>query len=154
MPKVFDAFDGSERDIDSVMPQQEINQRTRRALPALDLVLAHAVNEVVLLGRGELSKPFAVDGLAALLNGSKRSTINVYERRTHARDARHEQTIPRRYTELIVHEIRDPRFACARKQSVAHCLQRFDFVEASAPSSARPAPVPRLGSAKPRRPQW
>ena len=94
----------------------------------LDLVLAHAVNEVVLLGRDKLSKPFTVDGLAAPLNGSKRSTINVYERRTHARDARHEQTISRRYAELIVHEIRDPRFACAWKQSVTHCLQRFDFV--------------------------
>ena len=79
--QAFDAFYRPERDINRVMPQEKVNERTRRALPAFDLVLAHAVNEVVLLGRDELSKPFAVDGLAAPLDGSKRSTINVYERR-------------------------------------------------------------------------
>src|ERR1700679_283112 len=113
--QAFDAFDRSERDIDSVMPQKEIHEWTRRTLPALDLVLAHTVDEVVLLGRGELGKFLAVERLAAPLHGPKRRAIKIDEWRTHTRDARHQQAIAHRHVKLMIDKARNPRLARPRK---------------------------------------
>src|SRR5216683_3187099 len=55
----FVAFDGSVDDIDGVAAQHQVDERSAGALPALDLVLAHRVDEIVLLARIELREPAA-----------------------------------------------------------------------------------------------
>src|SRR5262245_66228839 len=46
------AFHGAVDDIDGVAAQHQIDEWSARPLPALDLVLAHAVDEAALLRRG------------------------------------------------------------------------------------------------------
>src|SRR6516162_4477599 len=47
------ALHGAVDHVDRVRAQHEIDEPARRALPAVDLVLPHQVDEVVLIGRGQ-----------------------------------------------------------------------------------------------------
>jgi hypothetical protein len=48
------ALDGAVSHVDRVIAQCAVDERLRRALPAFDLVLAQAGDEVALLGGGEV----------------------------------------------------------------------------------------------------
>src|SRR3981081_2052355 len=51
------ALNGAVSHIDRVIAQCAVDERLRRALPAFDLVLAQAGDEVALLGGGEIGAP-------------------------------------------------------------------------------------------------
>src|SRR2546430_6656425 len=50
------AFHGAVDDIDGIATQQQVDKWSSRALPAFDLVLAHAVDQAALLAFAELCK--------------------------------------------------------------------------------------------------
>src|ERR1700674_1319291 len=88
---------GAENDIHRIAAQNEIDEWPRRALPALDLALTQAIDEVVLLGFAELRKaPAAIAALARAIDGAERAPIEIGEGRPHIEDARLQQCIVRR----------------------------------------------------------
>src|SRR5450631_1245886 len=82
---------GAVDDIDGVAAQHEINQPGRRTLPAVDLVLAQLIDEIVLLGRRKRGETFAAAGDAGLVDAADRRTIEVDEGRLDVDDAGFEQ---------------------------------------------------------------
>src|SRR5205807_2390648 len=70
------AVHGAIDDIYRVAPQQQINEGSRRTLPAFQLVLTHAVHEAALLCLVELHKCAAAVGrLARPIDGAERRPI-------------------------------------------------------------------------------
>src|ERR1700730_16789581 len=114
---------GAVDDIDGVAPQYEIDLRGRRTLPAVDLVLAELIDEVVLLGSRKCCEPFAAAARARFVDAANRSAIVIYEGRPDVDDAGFEQRLARRNRELLVDEMRDADLARARYQGLA---QRFN----------------------------
>src|SRR5215470_15413847 len=83
------AVHGAVDDVDRVAAQDQIDERSRRALPALDLVLAHVVDEATLLGFAELRESAAVvERLARAVDRAQRGAIEIGVGRTHVEDAR------------------------------------------------------------------
>src|SRR6516165_373707 len=90
--KGFVAVHGSVDDIDSITAQHESDEGSTGALPALNLVLAHGVDEVVPFARTELREfATAVERLARIVNGAQRSAIEIGVGRANIEDARFEQ---------------------------------------------------------------
>src|SRR5579883_791367 len=82
------ALHGAVDHVDRIGAQEEIHEACRRALPALDLALAHGIDEIVLLARVKLGE--AAPGTARLggaVYGAQRRAIEVRERRSHIHDA-------------------------------------------------------------------
>src|ERR1700675_2780560 len=75
------AIHGAVDDVDRVGAKEEIDERRARALPAVELVLAHQVDEIVLLAGAEGCESFAEFGLAGALDRAERGTIKVRVRR-------------------------------------------------------------------------
>src|SRR5215470_6795195 len=73
--EVLVALDRAVHDVDRVAAQQEVDEAGARALPAVDLVLAHEVDEVALLDRVELGELAAVHGLAGAVHGADGGAI-------------------------------------------------------------------------------
>src|SRR6516165_7741817 len=83
------ALHGSVDDIDSIAAQNEIDKWSAGAAPALDLVLAHGVDEIMLFARTQPRKfAAAVDCLARIVNSARRSAIEVGIGRANIKDAR------------------------------------------------------------------
>src|SRR5262249_33534032 len=64
--------------VDRVAARDEINERSGRPLPAVDLVLAHAVDEVVLARGVELREAFAVERGARALDRTERGAVEIH----------------------------------------------------------------------------
>src|SRR6516164_11547799 len=93
----FVALHGSVDDVDSIATQNEIDKGSARAAPALDLVLAHGVDEIMLFARTKLRKfAAAVERLARAVNSIDCSAIEVGIGRANIEDARLEQCLFRR----------------------------------------------------------
>src|SRR5262245_18610975 len=70
------AFHGAVDDIDRVVTQHGVDEAAAGPLPAVDLVLAHVVDEAVLLGGIELRKtPATVVRLAGAVDRAERGAI-------------------------------------------------------------------------------
>src|SRR5207249_3599483 len=80
-------------DVDRVAAQDGVDERRRRALPAVDLVLAHVVHELDLLIGGRLVELVPQPSLARAVDGAHRGAIEVHERRPHVEDARLQQRL-------------------------------------------------------------
>src|SRR5262249_7080695 len=100
------AVHGAVDDVDGIAAQHQIGERSRRALPTLDLVLAHSVDEAALLGFAQLRKAVAVvECLAAAVDGTQRGAIEVRIGRAHVEDAGFEQRFLRRNRDLLIDEM-------------------------------------------------
>src|SRR5260221_14181610 len=82
------AFHGAVDDVDGVAARHQIDERPGRALPALQLVLAHQVNELSLLDGIELREAAAVARLARLVDRPDGGAVEVHARRPPIEDAR------------------------------------------------------------------
>src|SRR5882724_6732605 len=111
---------GAVDDIDGVAPQHEIDLRGRRALPAVDLVLAELIDEVVLLGSRKRSEPFAAALRARFVEAANSSAIEIYKRRLDVDDTSLEQRLARRNRDLLIDEVRDAGLTRARHQGLTH----------------------------------
>src|SRR6516225_6044004 len=72
------ALHGAVHHVDRVRAQHRIDKAAGRALPALDLVLPHRIDEIVLLGRVELGKAAPpMTRLAGALDRPERRPIEI-----------------------------------------------------------------------------
>src|SRR5215472_10988502 len=118
----FVAVHRSVNDIDGIAPQYQIDERCPGTLPTLDLVLAHGVDEVVLLGRTELCEfAAAVERLARIVDGAQRSAIEIGVGRANVKNARFEQGFLRRNGKLLIDEISDTCRTRAGDERLAQC---------------------------------
>src|SRR5665647_1653110 len=91
------ALDGAVDDVDGVTAQHEIDERTRWSLPAVDLVLAHQVDERVPLVSAELGEFFiAVLRLAGAIDGADGRAIKIHIGRANVENARFQQRLAMR----------------------------------------------------------
>src|ERR1700730_1532829 len=125
----FVAFHRSVDDIHRVATQQQVDERSAGALPALDFVLAHRVDEIVLLARTELRElAAAVKRLARVVDGGDRTSIEAGIGWANVEDARFEQCFFRRNGELLIDEMGNPCFTRARNDGLAQRLDSFRLV--------------------------
>src|SRR6516162_8251322 len=119
------ALHGAVDDVDGIAAQHQIDERPARPLPALDLVLAHIVDEAALLGFAKLCKrPAAVERLAGAIDRAQRRAIEVRIGRADVEDARFEQRLLRRDRDLLVDEVGYPGLARTRDERLAQRVQR------------------------------
>src|SRR5712675_1212812 len=109
-------------DVDRIAAEDGVDERRRRTLPAVDLVLAHVVHELDLLIGWRLGELVAEQALAAAVDGGDRGAIEVHERRAHVEDARLQQRLLGRDRNLVVDEMRDAGGARTLHQRVADRL--------------------------------
>src|SRR5579863_4141102 len=119
------AFHGAVDDIDRIGTQHRIGERGGAALPVLDLVLPHAVDELALILARGLRELFAEYFFARLVDRQKRAAIKIGEWRAEVEDAGLKQRFLRRHRYLLIDVVRDPGFACLRHQRLAQRLQSF-----------------------------
>src|SRR5215471_6057614 len=119
------ALHGAVHDVDGIAAQDGVDERRGRALPAVDLVLAHVVHELDLLIRRRLGELVAEHALAGAVDGVHCGAIEVHERRPHVQNARLQQRVLGRYRDLLIDEMRDAGRARALHERVA---DRFDDV--------------------------
>src|SRR5580693_5804399 len=72
---------GAVDDVDGVAAQHEIDLGPRRALPALDPVLAQRIDEIVLLGRRQRGEALAAPRRARSVDAGNRGAIEIGEGR-------------------------------------------------------------------------
>src|SRR5262249_10083970 len=92
--------------VDRVRAQQRVNERRRGTLPAVELVLAHAIDEIVLFRRRQLDEALALR-LAHAIDGAEGSAIEIRVGWPHIEDARFEQRFLRRPRNLLIDELDD-----------------------------------------------
>src|SRR5499427_9548289 len=69
---------GAVDDVDGIAAQHQVDEWSRRALPALDLVLAHTVDEIALLGFAQFSEgPAVVEPLAGSIDRPQGGAIEI-----------------------------------------------------------------------------
>src|SRR5215467_14862537 len=70
------AVHGAVDHVHGIAAQEQVDERPARALPTLDLVLAHIIDEAALLGFGELRKRLAaIARLAGPVNCAQRCPV-------------------------------------------------------------------------------
>src|SRR5579883_2297209 len=117
------ALHGAVDHVDGVAAQHRIDEAAGRALPAVDLVLPHGVDEPVLLGGGERRERAAAASLRGAVDRVDRRAIEVDERRLDIELARFEQRLAGRNRHLLIDEMRNAGALRARHQRLA---QRLD----------------------------
>src|SRR5215831_15905344 len=127
--KGFVALHGSVDDIDGVAAQHEVDEGSTGSSPALDLVLTHSVDEIVLLARTELREfAAAVDRLTCAVDSIDRSAIEVGVGRANIEDARFEQCFFRRNRKLLIDEVSDTCRTRTGDERLAQCLNGLRLV--------------------------
>src|SRR5712671_418702 len=121
-------LDGSVDHVDRVAARHEVDERPGRSLPAVELVLAHQVDELALLHAFELREAAPLARLARAVDRSDRRPVEVRKRGLDVEDAGFEQRLLRRNRKLLIDEMRDARRAGARNQGLAQCLQGLGLV--------------------------
>src|SRR4051812_199791 len=127
------ALHGAVDDIDGVAAQHEIDLAGGRTLPALDLVLAKLIDEVVLLGSRKRGEALAAARDACLVPAADRATIEVDEGRLHVNDAGFEERLDCRHRNLMIDEMREARLGRARHQCLAQCSEGLAFLSIEHP---------------------
>jgi hypothetical protein len=119
----FVAFHCTVDDIHRVATQQQVDERSAGALPALDFVLAHSVDEIVLLARTELRElAAAVERLTRIVDGGNRTSIKAGIGWANIEDACFEQCFFRRNRELLIDEMGNTCGTRARNERLTQCL--------------------------------
>src|SRR5258708_5903846 len=110
------AVHGAVDDIDGVAAQQQVDEWSGRALPVLDLVLAHVVDEAALLRLAELCKAATIERLAGAIDRTQCSAVEIRIGRADVEDAGFEQRVLRRDRDLLIDEMGYPCRAGARNK--------------------------------------
>src|SRR5215475_6008764 len=118
---------GAVDDIDGIAAQHRVNEWRRRALPAFQLVLPHAIDEIVLLRRALLDKAFALR-LAHAINCAERGTIEIDVGRTDVDDTRDQQRIVGRTGNLLIDKLNNPGITRPWHERLAERFQGLCFV--------------------------
>src|SRR6267154_4968441 len=121
---------GAVDDIDGVEAQHRIDKAAgRRTLPALDLVLAHIVDEAVLRSGTQFREFLTrVDHLARPVHCAKRGAVEISIWRPHVEDARLKQRLRRRYRNLVVDEMRNAAGTRTRYERFAERFEGCDLL--------------------------
>src|SRR5215510_2419745 len=120
------AFHRAVDDIDGITAQYEVDEGTGGTLPAVDLILAHQIDQggsfiVFELGKAAVT----VMRLACLIYGAERGAIEISIRRPHVENARFEQGLAGRDRKLLIDKVGDAGLFRAGHQRFAHSLQCF-----------------------------
>src|SRR6478735_592994 len=114
--------------IDGIAAHDQIDKRSRRALPAGDLVLAHLIDEIAPLIRADLCKgPVVVVGIAGAVDRAERRTVEIRVRRPDVENARLQQRFLGGDRELLIDEMRNAGSGCAGHQSFTQGFENFDL---------------------------
>src|SRR5580704_2460023 len=106
------ALHGAVDHVDRVTARHQIDERAGRTLPAVDLVLPHAIDEIVLPGGVEPGEALAVVlRLARPLDGADRRPVEIHVGRADVENARLQQRFLGRTRELLIDEMHDSRLA-------------------------------------------
>jgi hypothetical protein len=117
------ALHGAVDDVDRIAAQHQIDEWSGRALPALELVLAHAVHQAALLAFAQLNERPS-ERLAGAVERAQRNAIKIRVRWAHVEDASLEQRLLCRDRYLLINEMRYARLARARDQRLAERIER------------------------------
>src|SRR3954469_8701136 len=101
----FVALDRAVHHIDGVAAQHEVDEARRRALPALQLVLAHQVDELALRISGEPGEALIALRRGRLVDRADRSLVEIGVRRPDVEDACFQQRFLRRHRNLLIDEV-------------------------------------------------
>src|SRR5467141_507880 len=122
------AFHGSVDHVDGVAARDEVDERPGRSLPAVELPLAHQVDELALLHAFELREATPLARLARPVDRCDRRPVEVRKRGLDVEDAGFEQRLLGRNRKLLIDEMRDARRAGTRNHGLAQCLQGLGLV--------------------------
>src|SRR5580704_4389937 len=117
-----EALHGAVDHVDRIVAQGAVHEGLRRSLPALDLVLTQAIDEVVLLAAVELSKAALVQRPAGAVDPAQRRAIEIHVGRAHLGDPQAQERVSGRHRELLIDEMGDAVLACPDRQRLT---QRF-----------------------------
>src|SRR5262245_60573637 len=115
---------GAVDDIDRVAAQQQINERSGRALPVGEFVLSHRVDEGALVFLAELRKPEPVVAHPAdAIDRPEGRTIEIGVGRADVEDARFKQRLFGRDGDLLIDEMSNAGVAGPRYERFADRLE-------------------------------
>src|SRR5947209_12504210 len=114
--------------VDGVAASHEVDERPGRPLPAVDLPLAHQVDELALRKGIELREATPLARLARPVDRADRGPVEIPIRGLDVEDACLEQRLFGRNRKLLIDEMRNARRAGAWNERLAQCLQRLGFV--------------------------
>src|SRR5215468_4249222 len=138
----FVAFHGAVDHVDRIAAHDQIDEAAGRALPSIDLVLPHGVDEIALLGGGERREATAAARFGGLVDGANGGTIEVDAGRLDVELARLEQRLAGRNRHLLIDEMRNTGALRAWHQRLAHRLDGLGLVRLQ--QAERHALCPRL----------
>src|SRR5262249_43645567 len=113
--------------VDRVRAQQRVDERRRGTLPALEFVLAQAIDEIVLVRRRQFDEALALR-LAHAIDGAERGAIEVRVGWPHIEDARLEQRLLRRPRNLLIDELDDTGLTRAGNKGLAQRFESFRLI--------------------------
>src|SRR5258707_2476214 len=87
------AFHGSVDHVDGVAARHEVDERPGWALPAVELVLAHQIDELALLHALELREATPLARLARAVDRADRGSVEIRVRRLDVENARFEERL-------------------------------------------------------------
>src|SRR5713226_460057 len=119
----FVTFHRSVDHVDGVAARHEVDERPGRPLPAVELPLAHQVDELALLEGVELRETTPLACLARSVDRGDRGPVEIRIRGLDVEDARLEQRLFGRTRKLLIDEMRNSRRAGAGNERLAQCLQ-------------------------------
>src|SRR5712664_1814791 len=119
----FVAFHSSVDHVDGVAARHEVDERPGRPLPAVELPLAHQVDELALREGIELREATPLARLARPVDRADRGPVKIRIRGRYVEDAGLEQRLSGRNRKLLTDEMRTGSRACARNERLAQCLQ-------------------------------
>src|SRR5271165_4209495 len=122
-----EAFDGAVDDVDGIVAQIRIDERLRRAIPALELAPAHRGDEPISRSFVEIAERPAFRCLRCARDGAERAAVEIHIRRPHLAHPDAEQRQWRRLSELLVDEMGDAGLARADGERVADRFEGLDL---------------------------
>src|SRR5437879_5956018 len=116
-------FHGPVDHIDGVAACDQIDEWPGGALPPVELVLAHQIDQLALLEGIELREATAVARLTRLIDRADDGPVEIHIRRLHIEDARLEQRLLRGHGQLLIDEMSD---ACRARAGNERLAQRLE----------------------------
>src|SRR5215471_309693 len=113
--------------VDRIGAQQGVDERRWWPLPAFELILAHAVDKIVLVRRRQFDEALTLR-LAHAIDGAERGTIEVRVGRPHIEDAGFEQRFLRWARNLLIDKLDDTGLTRAGSKSLAQRFERFRLI--------------------------
>ena len=127
------ALDGAVDHVDRVVAQRAVDGGLPRTLPALELVLAQPVDEIVLLAGGQLGEATLMLGAAGAIDAAQGGAVEVDIRRPRLGDPQAEQRMRGRHRELLIDEMGDAVLPRPDGERLADRLERRHLVSREYP---------------------